>query len=114
MKKYLVFILIFLSSCQKDDMFIGPEEPIYEMIFESPVSKVVDGQDISFKIINEGKHWLLIIDEQTQSVISKESFLPTIGLNTRKIYTKSLPKKTLKLILQNEADILNSTSIIVE
>ena len=113
MKKLWIFILLILLSCQPDELMVVEPYPQYEMIFEETESSVTDGQEISFEILVEEKHWLIISDEETNSVVTKESFLPLAGLNTRKIYTNSLPKKRLKLTLENEVDILKSTFVIV-
>ena len=113
MKKIWVFILLILFSCQPDELMVVEPYPQYEMIFEKTESSVTDGQEISFEILVEEKYWLIISDEETNSVVAKESFLPLAGLNTRKIYTNSLPKKILKLTLENEVDILKSTFVII-
>ena len=60
-------------------------------------STVIDNQDINFELSTTEKHWLIISDIETKSVIAKESFIPQLGINTRKIYTKSLPKEKLQL-----------------
>ena len=112
MKKYLVFILlIILVSCEKDLLEPLPD-PTTNLIFDVQQSSVIDGQEISFEIITNTQHQL-IITTQDGSVISKETFQPEIGMNTRKIYTKSLPKETLILSLWNNEQISN-VSIIVE
>ena len=113
MKKLWVFLLLILLSCEKDELMIVEPYPQYEMIFEETESSVTDGQEISFEILVEEKHWLIISDEEIQSVIAKESFLPLVGLNTRKIYTKSLPNKKLQLTLETSTEVLKSTYIIV-
>lgn len=113
MKKYLIFILLILFSCQKDELFVGPEVETYEMIFESSISKVIDGQEFSFEVTTTEIHQL-IITHQNGSVITKESFTPTIGLNTKTIYTNTLPKGELYFILQNKTTELGKTTIIVE
>ena len=113
MKKLWVFLLIFLFSCQKDDIFVGPELPNYNMVFESPISKINNGDEISFNISSTEKHQL-IITNLNGSVITKESFIPTIGLNTKIIYTNILPKGEMMLILKKESVELNKTSIIIE
>lgn len=113
MKKLWILILLILLSCQPDELMIVEPYPQYEMVFEVSESSVTDGQEISFEILVEERYWLVITDEETKSVVAKESFLPLAGLNTRKIYTNSLPKKRLKLTLENEVDILKSTFIIV-
>ena len=110
MKKLLYILLLLLISCQPDELF--EEEPIvqYEMIFEESQSSVTDGQEFSFEIYEVGKYQLII--SKNGSVITKESFLTEGGLNTRKIYTKSLPKEILKLDLVNSnGDIVKTTLI---
>jgi len=113
MKKIWVYLLLILFSCQPDELMIVEPYPQYEMIFEVSESTVTDGQEISFEILVEEKYWLIISDEETNSVVAKESFLPLTGLNTRKIYTKSLPKKKLQLILFKLSDEIKSTYIVV-
>ena len=105
MKKYLIFLLLIVLSCQKDEL-----EPIggierEDMIFAVTESKVVDGQTIFFNILSEEEHTLIIFDEETQSVVTKESFQPKVGLFDRRIYTKSLPKKRLQLILKTTEEL---------
>ena len=112
MKKYLVFLLLILLSCQKDEIIIEPT-PTTKLIFEMGEVSIQDAQDISFEIITNTQHQL-IISTQEGSVITKETFIPIIGLNTRQLYTKSLPKGTLNLILQNGGGEVNSVSIIIE
>lgn len=112
MKKYLVFLLLILLSCQKDEIIIEPV-PAQQMIFEMGEVSIQDAQDISFEIITNTQHQI-IITTQEGSVVTKETFTPTLGLNTRKIYTKTLPKGNLNLILQNSGDVVNSVSIVVE
>lgn len=114
MKKYLVFILLLiLISCEKDLLEPLPDPTTQQMIFDMGETSVQDGQDISFEIITNEQHQL-IISTQEGSVVTKETFIPTVGLNTRKIYTKTLPKGTLNLILQNRGGEVNSVSIIIE
>ena len=109
MKKYLVFILLILVSCEKD--LIEPIiDPTTNLIFDVEQSLVIDGQEISFEIITNEQHQL-IITTQEGSVITKEKFQPQIGINTRKIYTNSIPSGTYNLILVNDLEELNKTTI---
>ena len=112
MRKGIILILLILFSCQKDELMIVEPYPQYEMIFEESISKVVDGQEFSFEVSTTEEH-TLIISQQNNSVITKESFTPTIGLNTRILYTKSLPKGQLILSLHSDNE-LGKTVIIVE
>lgn len=114
MKKILVFLLFILVSCQKEDIFdIEPYIPNHIMVFEKNEVKVTDNQDISFDVISSEIHQL-VISTQDGSVLTKENFQPEIGINTRKIFTKILPKELLNLSLQNSSGIVGETTIIVE
>jgi len=100
MRKYIILILFVILSCQPEELMIVEPLPQYEMIFEESESSVTDGQEFSFEIISEEEHH-----------IAKESFLPTLELNTRKLYTKSLPNDLLKLELINSSGVIKNTFI---
>lgn len=111
MRKYLILIfLIGLMSCEKD--FIEPQLPQQTSIFDVQQSSVVDGQDISFEIVSNEKHQL-IITTLDGSVIAKESFQPEVGINTRKIYTNSLKSGEYYLVLKSNNEI-SKTTIVIE
>lgn len=111
MKKYLVFLILILVSCEKDIVEPLPQ-PTQQMIFEMGEVFIQDGQDISFEVITNTPHQLIITNEEN-SVVAKETFTPTLGINTRKIYTKSLGRGTYTLLLTNETTT-SSVSIIIE
>jgi hypothetical protein len=112
MKKYLIFLFLILISCEKDILEPLPQ-PTQEMIFEMGEVFIQDGQDISFEIITNTPHQLIITNEEN-SVVAKETFTPNLGINTRKIYTKTLSKEKLKLSLEKNGEIVQETFIIVE
>ena len=109
MRKYIVLILFVILSCQPEELMIVEPLPQYEMIFEESKSSVTDGQEFSFEVVSEEEHQLVI--SKDGSVISKESFLPTLDINTKKIYTKSLPIDLLQLELINSNGVIKSTFI---
>jgi len=109
MRKYIVLILFIILSCQPEELMIVEPLPQYEMIFEESQSSVTDGQEYSFEIVSEEEHQLVI--SKDGSVITKESFLPTLGINTKTIYTKSLPNDLLKLELINSTGVIKNTLI---
>jgi len=109
MRKYIVLILFVILSCQPEELMIAEPLPQYEMIFEESQSSVTDGQEYSFEIVSEEEHQLVI--SKDGSVITKESFLPTLGINTKTIYTKSLPNDLLKLELINSTGVIKNTLI---
>ena len=110
MKKYFILILILLISCQKDEIIVETI-PQYTSIFESE-SIVQDGQDIFFEADTEEEYQLVI--SFNTSALTKETFTSTVGINKRKIFTKTLGKGKYKLVLLKGSEEINSTFIIVE
>jgi hypothetical protein len=111
MKKLLLFLFLILISCQKDELIIE-SAPVFNMVFEVNQGTIKDGQDISFNIDSTEQHYLIVL--QNNSVVTKEKFTPITGLNTRKIFTKTLNPGTYKLLLQKGSQTLNETLIVVE
>lgn len=112
MRKYVLIIFLFLMACEPDMIAEISSINTTEIIFDSNEVSVTNGQDISFDITETTQHQL-IITKQDGSVLSKESFIPTLGLNTRKIYTKTLPKERLQLILVNDNETIKKTFILI-
>ena len=117
MRKYLILLLFFLFSCEKD--FIDEDTvsiPREDRIFAVTESSVIDNQTIFFNIESNGEHTLAIKDLETNSILSKETFTPKngVGINDKTLYIKTLPKKKLQLQLILGNDIIKSTFIIVE
>jgi hypothetical protein len=115
MKKYYLILFLLVLSCTKDEIEILPPTQEVKMIFSEQENSVIDGEDINFEIMTEGVYHLVITDEDTNSVIGKEKFTSSVGITTRKIYTKSLPTKKLKLSLLNSSrEEIYKTNIIIE
>lgn len=112
MKKYIVFLFLIFMSCEKDIIEIS-DIPTQTMVFDLDEVFIQDGQDISFKIIANRPHQLIITNEEN-SVVAKETFTPTLGINTRKIYTKSLSPNIYNLILMGSESEIGRVKIIVD
>ena len=112
MRKYIIIFLI-LVACQPEELIEVQPLPQYEMIFEETLSQVINGQEYSFEVLTTEEH-ILVITELNGSVISKESIIPTIGINTKIIYTKSLPSEELYFTLNSGGIELEKTTIIIE
>lgn len=100
MKKLLIIPFILLFGCN------SPEIPFTEVmvkndIFSVKESPVLNGQSIHFKLPSEGTHTLTLIDNSTNQVISRERFVGQKGENVKNIYTNSLPKGYLILVLED-------------
>jgi hypothetical protein len=112
MKKILLISLVLFWGCNKVD--IPTPNPPVEKIFEVGESKVTNGQSIYFDLPSEGTYMLTLIDVTTNQTISREKFIGQNGENVKKIYTNSLPKGYLYLVLESvDRNELKKTKIIV-
>lgn len=99
MKNILYIFLILLWGCTKPEL-PTPTPPI-EKIFNVGESSVTNGQSIYFDIPSAGVYYLTLIDKVSGNVVSREKFNGQIGENVRKIYTNSLSKGYLYLVLED-------------
>jgi hypothetical protein len=112
MKKIILISLILLVGCTKPDL-PTPTMPV-EKIFNVGESKVTNGQSIYFELPSVGTYMLSLIDVNTNQVISRERFIGQNGENVKKIYTNSLPKGYLYLVLEDvDKNQLKKTKIII-
>ena len=104
----------FIISCNKMEIEpMPPPKPVVD-IFSVSESSVKDGDEIMFKLDNDGEYILKLVDKQTNQVISKEKIKGKFGENKIKIYTKSLQSKYLYLVLENvEKKELNKTNLTI-
>jgi hypothetical protein len=113
MKKIILISLILLVGCTKPELPL-PDVLANDNIFSVSESKVINGQSIYFDLPSAGPYMLILIDISTNQVISREKFNGQNGENTRKIYTNSLPKGYLYLVLEDmNRTQLNKTKIII-
>lgn len=112
MKKILFALVVLLWGCTKVD--IPTPVPPVEKIFNVGESNVTNGQSIFFDLSSNTIHYLTLIDKNSGQVISREKFIGQNGENEKKIYTNSLPKGYLYLILEDvDKKELKKTTIIV-
>jgi hypothetical protein len=112
MKKILLISLVLFWGCNKVD--IPTPNPPVEKIFEVGESKVKNGQSIYFDLPSAVTYLLTLIDVSSNQVISREKFIGQNGENVKKIYTNSLPKGYLYLVLEDVGrNQLKKTKIII-
>jgi hypothetical protein len=112
MKKLILISFILLVGCTKPEL-PTPTIPI-EKIFTVNESKVVNGQSIYFDLPSAGVYTLTLIDKQSEQVVSRERFTGQNGENVKKIYTNSLSKGYLYLVLKDDNNTeINRTTIII-
>jgi hypothetical protein len=104
---------IFLVGCTKVEIVPLPEVLVVDNIFSVKESKVSNGQSLHFKLPSTGTFMLKLIDSTTSQVINREKFVGQSGENIKKIYTNSLPKGYLILVLEDiNKNQLGRTTII--
>ncbi len=112
MKKLILIPFFLLVGCTKVD--IPTPTPPVEKIFNVGESNVTNGQSLYFELPSEGTYMLSLIDINTNQVISRERFVGQNGENVKKIYTNSLPKGYLYLVLEDvNKNQLKKTKIII-
>jgi len=112
MKKIILLSLILLVGCTSPELPL-PEVLAKNDIFSVKESLVKNGQSIHFKLKSTGTHTLTLIDNSTNQVISRERFVGQNGENVKKLYTNSLPKGYLILVLEDaNKNLLGKTTII--
>ncbi len=113
--KKLLFILFLISiwGCRKVDIIPTPP-PAPIDIFSVKESSIGNGEQIKFNLKNEGVYTLTLFDSVAQQVVTRERIIGKNGLNTLKVYTKSLPIKYLYLTLEDQNSVeIGKTLLII-
>ena len=114
MKKILFILALTLIGCRKvAPVIVTPA--VTTNIFSKSENTIDNGQEIRFDLTKNGVYTLTIGDSTTNQVLTKERFNGQIGINKKKIYTKSLSVKYLYLLLEDESkNKIGKTIIIVK
>ena len=114
MKKILFILILSLVACRKVEVRPEPKPTIIS-VFSTSQSSVENGQEIQFDLTKNGVYTLTIGDSTTNQVLTRERFNGQIGINKKKIYTKSLSVKYLYLLLEDASkNKIGKTIIIVK
>ena len=114
MKKILFILCLTLVACKKVEVIPTPP-PVNVKIFDVRESSVENGQEIQFDLTQNGVYIMTIGDTITNQVLTRERFTGQVGINKKKIYTKSFSIKYLYLLLQDESKKqIAKTNIIVK
>jgi hypothetical protein len=106
--------IIFIIACRKVEVRPEPK-PITTNVFNNAKNTIDNGQEIQFDLTKNGVYTLTIGDSTTNQVLTRERFNGQIGINKKKIYTKSLSVKYLYLLLEDESkNKVGKTTIIVK
>ena len=103
--------LLLLVSCRKTD--IAPVPAPAKDVFSVTESTVTNSSEISFTLSQAGIYIIKLVDKNTDQVLTKEKITGKAGVNTLKIYTRTLTVKYLYLVLCDESgNQINKTTII--
>jgi hypothetical protein len=102
MKKLLLILFLSLVACKKIEVVPTPP-PTNLKIFSVAESSVENGQEIEFELSKTGVYTMTIGDSVSNQVLTRERFIGQIGINKKKIYTKSFSIKYLYLLLEDES-----------
>ncbi len=101
MKKILLILGLTLLGCRKVE--VRPEPKLITTnVFNNAENTIDNGQEIQFDLTKNGVYTLTLGDSINNQVLTKERFNGQIGINKKKIYTKSLSVKYLYLLLEDE------------
>ena len=101
MKKILFILVLTLVGCRKvAPVIVTPI--VTTNIFSKSENTIDNGQEIQFDLTKSGVYTLTLGDSVTNQVLTRERFNGQIGINKKKIYTKSLSVKYLYLLLEDE------------
>jgi len=101
MKKILFILVLTLVGCRKvAPVIVIPV--VTTNVFSNAENTIDNGQEIQFDLTKNGVYTLTMGDSVTNQVLTRERFNGQIGINKKKIYTKSLSVKYLYLLLEDE------------
>jgi len=101
MKKILFILALTLIGCRKvAPVIVTPI--VTTNVFSKSENTIDNGQEIQFDLTKNGVYTLTMGDSVTNQVLTRERFNGQIGINKKKIYTKSLSVKYLYLLLEDE------------
>jgi hypothetical protein len=84
-------------------------------VFNNAKNTIDNGQEIQFDLTKNGVYTLTLGDSVSNQILTRERFNGQIGINKKKIYTKSLSVKYLYLLLEDASkNKIGKTIIIVK
>jgi hypothetical protein len=100
MKRLAVVLTLIFTSCIREVIEPVPIPPTSN-IFSQKENRVSDGEEITFVLESEGVYFLILIDLESNQIISKEKISGVRGVNKKNIYTKSIQSRYLYLVLSD-------------
>ena len=113
--KWIKFIIlcciVSMIACRKIE--VAPTPPKVEDIFSVKESSITNGSPITFTLKSDGVYTLTLFDSTAQQVVTRERIIGKNGVNSLKLYTKSLPVKYLYLSLEDENSVQIGKTLLI-
>lgn len=101
-KIIILFCTVLVIGCRK--VYVEPTPPPSTTdIFSVKEISVTNEQPLVFSLKSDGLYTLTLFDSTAQQVVMRERINGKSGVNSFKLYTKSLSVKYLYMILENES-----------
>jgi len=114
--KWIKFIIlccmVFIIGCRKVEVEPTPPPPVSD-IFSVKEANISDGGELKFSLKSEGVYTLTLFDSTTQQVVTRERIIGKNGINSLKLYTKSLPIRYLYLSLEDENSVQMGKTLLI-
>jgi len=104
--------MVFIIGCRKVEVEPTPPPPVSD-IFSVKESSITNGSPISFTLKSDGVYTLTLFDSTAQQVVTRERIIGKNGVNSLKLYTKSLPVKYLYLSLEDENSVQIGKTLLI-
>lgn len=113
--KWIKFIIlccvIFIIGCRK--VYVDPIPPATTDIFSVKETNISNGGELKFSLKSDGVYTLTLFDSTAQQVVTRERIIGKNGVNSLKLYTKSLPVKYLYLSLEDENSVQIGKTLLI-
>lgn len=104
--------MVFIIACRKQIIEPTPP-PTLTDIFSVKESNISDGGELKFSLKSDGVYTLTLFDSTAQQVVTRERIIGKSGVNSLKLFTKSLPTKYLYLTLEDENNLQIGKTLLI-
>ena len=108
MKKLLIIAVLFFSCAEER---IEPVYNISQTTFDKKSVVVNDRELIAFNLEGEGVYDMVVVDDMSGDIVTRERFNGSKGLNSLYIYTHSINKGSYHLRLMDNDKVIDVLNI---
>lgn len=112
-KLIILCCMVFIIGCRKIEIEPTPPPTQINDIFSVKEANISNGDPLKFTLKSEGVYTLTLFDSTTQQVVTRERIIGKNGINSLKLYTKSLPVRYLYLSLEDENSVQIGKTLLI-